>query len=254
MLLRIALAVAILAGIGATVLNLVKVKPEVTRIIGEREDFKNKYQTTQAELGKTQKELTQTKASLDQTKKQLDTTKTERDTAVADADKQRKEVARLKDQVEKATSDKVEAQRDLAAWKALGFSVDQIKVVITDLRQAQKDLGALTNQVGDLGHELAEVKNRLLKYENPSYVVHEPNVAARVVAVDPKFDFVVLDVGQDKGMLRDGDMLVSREGKLVAKVRIRTVDRNTCVANVLPGWKFSELMEGDAAVPEMPKL
>lgn len=254
MLLRIALVVAILAGIGATVLNLVKVKPEVTRIIGEREQFKTELATTQATLGKTQKELTQTKTSLDQTRKQLDTTKTERDTAVADADKLRKEGTRLKDQLEKATNDKVEAQRDLAAWTALGFSVDQIKLLIADLRQAQKDVTALTNQVGEIGHELAEVKNRLLKYEDPTFVVREPNVAARVVAVDPKFDFVVLDAGQDKGILRDGDMLVSRDGKLVAKVRIRSVSHNTCVANVLPGWKFSELMEGDSAVPELPKL
>jgi hypothetical protein len=73
----------------------------------------------------------------------------------------------------------------------------------------------------------------------------------KVVVVDPKFDFIVLDVGESQGVLERGEMLVSREGKLVAKVRVWTVERQRCVANVLPGWKLADVMEGDQVVPAL---
>jgi hypothetical protein len=254
MLLRIALAAAILAGIGATVLNFVKVKPEVARVIGEREDFKSKYQTTQTELGKTKKDLQTTKTSLDSKTKELDTTKKDLSQAQSDADKARKDANQLRTDLAKAVDERKAAQQDLAAWGALGFSVEQIRVVIADLKDAKKDLSALTNQLLSLGQKFEIVQNRLLKYEEPNREVREPNVMSKVIAVDPKFDFVVLDVGQDKGMKLDGDMLVSRDGKLVAKVRIFTIQRDRCVANVVPGSKLSEIMEGDLAVAKLPEL
>ena len=254
MLLRIALAAAILAGIGATVLNFVKVKPEVARVIGEREDFKKNLQDTQTKLTKTTKDLQTTKTDLDKTKKDLDTAKKDVTQAQSDADKQRKDATQLRTDLAKANEEKKTAQQDLAAWSALSFSVDQIRTVIADLKDAKKDLGALTNQLLSLGQKFELVQNRLLKYEEPSREVREPNVTSKVIAVDPKFDFVVLDVGQDKGMKLDGDMLVSRDGRLVAKVRIFSVQLNRCVANVIPGSKLSDIIEGDIAVAKLPEL
>ena len=57
--------------------------------------------------------------------------------------------------------------------------------------------------------------------------------------------------GENQGVLEHGEMLVSRNGKLVAKVHIWNVQRERCVANVLPGWKLSDIVEGDEAVPAL---
>ena len=38
-------------------------------------------------------------------------------------------------------------------------------------------------------------------------------------------------------------------GKLVAKVRISSVQANRSIANVLPDWKFGDVMEGDTVFP-----
>ena len=65
------------------------------------------------------------------------------------------------------------------------------------------------------------------------------------MAVDPKFDFVVLDIGEDQGVLERGEMMVDRDGKLLGKVRIKSVEKDRCVANILPDWKRGEIMEGD---------
>ena len=75
----------------------------------------------------------------------------------------------------------------------------------------------------------------------------------KVVVVDPKWDFVVLDIGANKGVLEDGEMLVSRDGRLVAKVIIRNVEKDRCIANIISGWKLGEIMEGDVVTPAQPR-
>ena len=74
----------------------------------------------------------------------------------------------------------------------------------------------------------------------------------KVLATDPKWDFVVLNVGEDQGVLENGELLVNRNGKLVAKVRVRTVEKTRCIANIVPGWKIGEVLEGDSVLPVQP--
>jgi hypothetical protein len=66
--------------------------------------------------------------------------------------------------------------------------------------------------------------------------------------VDPNFDFVLLSMGENDGVLERGEMLVNRSGKLVAKVRVLSVDSQTSVANVLPDWRQADIMEGDVVM------
>jgi hypothetical protein len=72
------------------------------------------------------------------------------------------------------------------------------------------------------------------------------------MAVDPKWDFVVLNVGEDQGVLPDGELLVSRDGKLVAKVIVRSVQKDRSIANLVPGWQLGEIIEGDEVIPAHP--
>ena len=75
-----------------------------------------------------------------------------------------------------------------------------------------------------------------------------PMVIGKILAVDPKYDFVVLDVGGNQGMVENGKLLVNREGKLVGKLRITKVEANRSIANIMPDWTTAELMEGDQVV------
>ena len=67
----------------------------------------------------------------------------------------------------------------------------------------------------------------------------------KILVVDPKWDFVVLDIGEAQGVLQNGVMMVSRNSKLVAKVKIMSVESNRSIANIIPNWKLGEVMEGD---------
>jgi len=61
-----------------------------------------------------------------------------------------------------------------------------------------------------------------------------------------------LNIGEDQGALQDAELLVSREGKLVAKVVIRSVEKDRCIANILPGWRIGDPIEGDEVTPAHP--
>jgi hypothetical protein len=50
----------------------------------------------------------------------------------------------------------------------------------------------------------------------------------KILAVDPKYDFVVLNIGEDQGAKERGVMMVDRDGKLLGKVRIKSSQRPLC--------------------------
>src|SRR3546814_1545556 len=64
----------------------------------------------------------------------------------------------------------------------------------------------------------------------------------------PKYDFVVLDIGENQGVLERAQMLVNRDGKLIGKIQITQVEPNRSIANVLQDWKQEEIMEGDQEI------
>jgi len=88
---------------------------------------------------------------------------------------------------------------------------------------------------------------------NPTAHVKLPaGLVGTVVVTDPKWDFVVLNVGEDQGVLDHGELLVSRDGKLVAKIKITSVQKNQSIANVEPGSKLGEVLEGDKVISAYP--
>ena len=72
-----------------------------------------------------------------------------------------------------------------------------------------------------------------------------PPMNGSVLVVDPKWKFVVLDLGENVGLRKNGVFMVSREGKLISKVKVRQVDPERSIADILPGWSVSEVREGD---------
>jgi hypothetical protein len=48
-----------------------------------------------------------------------------------------------------------------------------------------------------------------------------------------------------KGVLPRGTLLVSRDSKLVAKLKVDRVQEERSIANIVAGWKFAEIREGD---------
>ena len=253
MLLRISLIVAILAGLGAGVVSYLEVSDKIPVLTKQRDDEHTAKVTALGDLAKTRTELKKTQGELSQTQTELADTKKERDAQIARADAQNKRADTLADQLTKATSERDDAQNQLASFTATGLTPDQVVRLNKNLKDARMEIEAITGEKVVLLRTITRLTNELNKYIGPEdYVKLRADLHGKILVVDPKGDFVVLDIGEDQDVIPGGELLVSREGKLVAKVVVRSVQKDRCIANLIPGWKLGEMIEGDVVTPAHP--
>lgn len=253
MLLRISLIVAILAGLGAGVVSYLEVSDKIPALQKQRDDEHTAKVSEIAAHGKTKTELAKTKNELSQTQQELAETKTDRDKAVTRADQQTQLAAGLSDKLNKVTQERDDAQNSLAAYKATELTPEQVFKLSKELKNARAEIDVVNGEKVVLLHTIGRLTNELNKYIGPNqFVTLRADLHGKILVVDPKWDFVVLNVGEDQGVISDGELLVSRQGKLVAKVIIRSVQKDRCIANLVPGWKIGEMNEGDEVSPAHP--
>ena len=246
MLMRISLIVAVIASLAAGVINFVIVKDKITATVNDRDAFyKDRNQEREAHR-KFEKLAKDTQTKLDKTTADLKTAQDDRDKAVADAAEQAKKADALAETLKKTEGERNKAQDELAAWRALGIPVNEISNTIVALKVTRDERDVLITEKGILVTENAKLNNKIKSLLGEEYVVQEPvGLKGKVIVADPKYDFVVLNIGTKQGVIPDGVLLVNRSGKLIAKVQIKTVDQDRCIANVVPGWKIEDVMEGD---------
>ncbi len=155
---------------------------------------------------------------------------------------QEKRANQLSAQLEIVRRERDQAQAELAVWTGLGVTPEQVKDFRALLNQLQEENRSLVRQNSDLDFKLS-------RYIGVEKEVKMPiELHGRVQAVDPKYQFVVLNIGEKQGLARNGKLLVNRDGHLVAKVRLTTVEANSSIANILPDWKLAEVREGDQVI------
>lgn len=254
MLIRICLIVAILAALGAGVVNFVVVKDKIGALTDDRNTQKTQKEQAQTELASTKKTLAQTQSDLKQTQSRLADANAARKAAEDTAAAQTKRADSLSDQLAKATQERDSAQNDLAAYKNTQLTPEQIIGLTHSLKDAQDAIVAANTEKMVMSRTIGRLTNQLNQLlGNQDYVVKlRADLKGKVVVVDPKWDFVVLNIGEDQGVLQDGELLVSRDGKLVAKVIVRSIEKDRSIANIVPGWKLGEVIEGDEVSPAHP--
>jgi len=253
MLLRISLIVAILAGLGAGVVSYLEVSDKIPALTKQRDDEHSAKVTALTDLSNTKTKLAKTQNDLSQTKQDLADTQADRDKAVARADQQTQLAAGLSDKLTKTTQERDDAQNSLAAYKATELTPEQVFKLSKDLKNARAEVEVVNGEKVILLHTIGRLTNELAKYIGPEqFVKLRADLHGKILAVDPKWDFVVLNVGEDQGVISDGELLVSRQGKLVAKVIVRSVQKDRSIANLVPGWKLGDPIEGDDVSPAHP--
>jgi len=184
-------------------------------------------------------------AQLRQTESDLEAAEAERQTAVAAANIFKARLVESAGEKLLLTRERDETRQDLQRYKRAGLAPEEILKASLYIRELESSVTKL------------QTENQILQKRITAFQwVHDPgtpplpsDLTARVLACDPKWGFLVLDVGESGGALARGELLVSRQGKLVAKVKIARVEKDCCIANLLPNWNIAEVMEGDVAIP-----
>lgn len=253
LLLRISLIVAILAGIGASVLGYIEVSDRIPALVKQRDDENATKHMVMNELAATNRVLVKTKSELAATRQELADTKDERDKAQAAADAAQRQVGILGDKLAKVTSERDDAQNQLAAYKATDLTPDQVNHLNRDLKNADLEIAAINDEKKTLQRVVGRLKDELAKYVEPNHDVLLPaDLRGQVVTVDPKWQFVVLNIGEEQGLKKDGELLVSRDGKLVGKIIVSSLEKDRSIANYVPGWQVGSITEGDTVSPAHP--
>jgi hypothetical protein len=82
--------------------------------------------------------------------------------------------------------------------------------------------------------------------------VTKAGLTGKILAVNPGWNFVVLNIGDRAGVKANTQMLVVRNGQRVATVRVTSVEPATAIADVVPGTlaRGQSIQPGDSVVYE----
>ncbi len=248
--LRLILFLVILASAGVIAVGELKLKPLL-------DDMKDKEKKVTEELGKTKDESSKQKmraekAELDRDgfRNQAENEEKAKKAALDAAEDEKKKAAAAAQATAQAkleTAD-IKAKNDqYFKLEAQGLTPPVIQRINAELPKATNELSTLKSEQRVLMTQHVKAVGELNAFLNPKGAVALPtDLTGKVSAVDPKWDFVVLDIGANHGLLQNGEMTISREGKLIARVKIRKVDTDYAIADVMRGFKIGEIHEGDA--------
>ena len=246
-MLRLALILALLVSIGGLAVSEFHTKPKVVDL-NERltSTEANLAQTTEAK-NKAEAEAKNQKAIADKASRELTETKASLETASTEAEQQRGRAERLQNDLTKVTRDKNEAQQTLARWDALGVQPEQISQLRTDLKATTEARDVLADEKKILTRNIEKLQAALDTFQGRERPIEMPGLKGQVAAVDPRWKFLVLNVGENQGAKERGVVIVRRGDKLVGKARIVSVEANRSIANLLPKWQQpgTEIQAGD---------
>lgn len=204
---------------------------------------------TQVTLDKTSGELTTTKADLKSTSDDLATATSEKaaletqvsglQTAAESAKNEATEALAAKTKLEgentQLTADLATARKDLEDAKAAntgtaaapGEPSDEIKALLAEketvIAKLQSELDSNRAKLDLLEKEKVDRVAKVMK----------KGLEGRVLAVNPAWNFVVLNLGDKNGVVSNAEMLVRRGTQLVGKVRITSVEPSTSIADIV---------------------
>jgi len=246
-MLRLALILALLVAIGGLAVSEIHTKPKVV-------DLNDRLTSTEASLAQTteaknkaEAEAKNQKAIADKASRELTETKSALETAATEAEQQRGRAERLQNDLTKVTRDKNEAQQTLAAWNALGVQPEQVAQLRTDLKATVEARDVLADEKRILTRNIEKLQAALDTFQGRDRPIEMPCLKGQVAAVDPRWKFLVLNVGENQGAKERGVVMVRRGDKLVGKARIVSVEANRSIANLLPKWQQpgTEIQAGD---------
>lgn len=243
---RAGLILVILLGLGALGIAQFKVAPKIGQLESDlsaaqtarqqaenaRRQAENAQQTAEEEAETLRGELTET------------TDRLNRATQFGAAQKARGD--ELDSQLTVVTEERNEARRSLAAWEALGVTIPAIQNMKSQLQAAREEIAVSLAENEVLTRRIDQYQYELSRFVGPKHKVEmAEGLQGSVVAVDPEWGFVVVNVGERHGAVQNGELLVSRSGKLVGKIQLSSVEEDRSVANVLPGWLQTDIQVGD---------
>ena len=244
-LVRISLIIAIIAGVTVSAIHVTHLKTKIESLrvgLTKQTAAREKAEVDQANA---QQEARRTAVALKRSVEALEA-------KTADIVAQAEQIAKLNGESKKLRDERNEALQKLAAYE-FSMTPEQVANASRRIKTLEESLAVSEEENVLLVRRVKQLSSLLPNVCGSGPVALPADLNSKVLVFDPKWRFVVLDAGEDQGMVAQGELLLNRAGKLVAKVRVKSVQKNRCIADVLDGWNIAEIMEGDRAIPAYPR-
>jgi septal ring factor EnvC (AmiA/AmiB activator) len=222
--------------IAATTNDFPKMRKEQTGLAATAKNTWDTLKNTEKDLADTIDRLNQTNATLAATLQTLKQTQDELATTKTEVETQKAEVAKRDGQINELKTAKADLEQQV---KDREDKIAKHEETIKDLKD---EIKADEEDIKRISAELAGCES----HGDEPYI--RKGTAGRILKVNDDWNFVVLNIGTNQGMLPNGTMIVHRGDKMLGRVRIAVVNKSMCIATIERDWQQGQIQEGDFVV------
>jgi cell shape-determining protein MreC len=109
-----------------------------------------------------------------------------------------------------------------------------MKSMLEDSRQqleaAEQEKTILAEKIKAAQDRVTQMEEEKKRHESG---INAPGVHGTVLASNQAYNFVVLNMGERQGVVPNSEMLVMRQGGLIGKIRISSVEPTTSIGDII---------------------
>ena len=204
-----------------------------------------KWNTTQSDLSSTQNKLKSTEENLTEQKAKNQELSLQADKLSKDLETTKTDLESTNSKL-KVSSEKLQAYEDGLKGKKPEELFQELTDLSEKIKVAESETKLLSSAKEKSDAELKKLRDQIEMTKpggNKSITL-----SGRILAVNPTWNFVILDLGKNDQVVEDLKMVVYRGDKKIGNIKTATVDAQTSVADILPGTSATAIEVGDQVV------
>ena len=246
---RLFMLLTIVAAGAAIAAGFLKIKPEKEKLTADLSASVSKATGLEGDLAKQKKTSEELAKDLDTNKKKLTDVTSEGEklkNELKNANEKSRDTQQKLDSVSaEASGLKTEIEK-YSSKLPPGMTIDQVasklkedQDLLTTLEQEKKVLNEQMIKLDAAKKKAEEISNNRREGKVP------PGLTGHILAINDDWNFVVIDLGTNNAVVEGATAVVYRDGNLVAKIKISSVEPSIAIGDILPDWKRAPLQEGD---------
>jgi len=249
MLYKIVMILALGVAVTAGVFNEIKVNAHIQEELRLDQVADDKKKEEDAAHNKADQDLNRYRDLRERKDRELTASKQEDQDRAADVVQTQSAERAGQDAMNSAEQERDVTKQSNQDFEDLSMELVEIKRIRTKLPKVERELTTAKKEREIVTNDNQRMRTQIVKLapaEKKPLMPH--GLRGKIVSVDAKYQYVVLDIGTHHGVLTKGELMISRDGSLLGKVKVTRVEDDYSIANVLQDWKADEPLEGDAVI------
>ena len=250
-----ALVLAVSAFLGYN--NLEKLKEQ---IVTRQDEESKRDNVLEPKLENTRKDRDETKAKKEAQQKLAEEKGVEVVNQQKKIDDLKTEIAAKEDQVRTQQQSIDALKEQLKNLGNVDELVTKLKRTVQELAQLETDISSTTIKLNNLIAEKNRTAGVIQSFDDENNWRNanqsNPKLATRINSIFDTYGFVTLPVGNNAGVVGGSSLEVVRDGEVIAKLLVKTVEAGTAAAEIVPDSLKAEtvLMVGDSVRAAAPAV